>query len=71
LESELLKVCESWELHFDEAVRQMRTRLDELGSGAAFEAIERLLVQISEKDRAIVQLSQAVHDMRGEVAKHR
>jgi hypothetical protein len=31
----------------------MRQRLDELGSGACFEAIERLLVQISEKDRVI------------------
>lgn len=47
----------------------MRQRLDELGTGACFEAIERLLVQISEKDRIINGLSQAIHDMRGEVAK--
>lgn len=47
----------------------MRQRLDELGSGACFEAIERLLVQISEKDRVIGGLSQAIQDMRVEVSK--
>jgi len=47
----------------------MRSRLDELGTGACFEAIERLLLQVSEKDKVIGQLSQAIHDMRIEVLR--
>ncbi|TNV86962.1 hypothetical protein FGO68_gene12735 [Halteria grandinella] len=69
LEAELKRIQEEWELQFEEAIIQMRQRLEELGSGACFEAIERLLVQISEKDRVIQGLSQAIHDMRIEVSK--
>lgn len=47
----------------------MRQRLDELGTGACFEAVERVLVQIAEKDRVVGQLMQAVKEIRGEVAK--
>jgi hypothetical protein len=65
----LKRVGEEWDLQYEEALINMRQRLDELGSGACFEAIERLLVQTSEKDRLIQGLSQAVHDMRLEVNK--
>jgi uncharacterized coiled-coil protein SlyX len=47
----------------------MKARLEELGSGTCFEAIERLLLQISEKDKVINGLNQTVHDMRSEVMK--
>lgn len=43
LEEELTLMCENWELHFEESVRQMRQRLDELVSGTTFEQIEGLL----------------------------
>jgi hypothetical protein len=46
-------MCDNWELHFEESVRQMRQRLDELVSGTTFEQIEGLLSQIGEKDKLI------------------
>jgi myosin heavy subunit len=62
-------MCETWELHLDESVRQMRQRLEELVSGTTFEQIESLLAQIGEKDKLIVQLSSTVHEMRAQVQK--
>ena len=69
LEQELKQVCDQWSKQYEEAVRQMRQKLEELGMGAAFEAIERLLLQIGEKDKVISQLSQAVNEIRGEVMR--
>ena len=62
-------MCDNWELHFEESVRQMRQRLDELVSGTTFEQIEGLLSQIGEKDKLIGQLTSTVHEMRNEVLK--
>jgi predicted nuclease with TOPRIM domain len=53
LEEELTLMCHNWEVHFEESVRQMRQRLDELVSGTTFEQIESLLAQIGEKDKVI------------------
>lgn len=62
-------MCDNWELHFEESLRQMRQRLDELVSGTTFEQIEGLLSQIGEKDKLIGQLTTTVHEMRNEVLK--
>lgn len=62
-------MCENWELHFEESVKQMRQRLDELLSGTTFEQIEGLLSKIGEKDKLIGQLTSTVHEMRNEVLK--
>lgn len=69
LEEELTLMCQNWEVHFEESVRQMRQRMDELVSGTTFEQIESLLAQIGDKDKVIGQLTQTVHDMRNEVLK--
>lgn len=57
LEAELARVCDEWEIYYEEAVMQMKQRLEELGSGATFEAIEKVLFQISEKDKVIASLT--------------
>lgn len=49
----------------------MRQRLEEMSSGVTFEAIERVLVQITEKDKVIGQLQQGVIEIRNEVARDR
>lgn len=49
----------------------MRQRLEEMCSGVTFEAIERVLVQITEKDKVIGQLQQGVIEIRNEVARDR
>ena len=62
-------MCEQWDHHYEEQVRQMHQRLDELVSGTAFEQIEGLLAQLGDKDKLIVDLSKSLHDMRNEVLK--
>jgi len=53
LEAELRRTCEAWELYYSEAIKQLKQRIEELGSNAIFETIEKMLVRISEKDKII------------------
>jgi len=43
LEDELRGMCEQWDSQYEEAVRQMRQRVEEMVSGNTFEQIESVL----------------------------
>ena len=43
LEDELRGICEEWDAEYEETVRQLRQRVEEMVSGNTFEQIEGVL----------------------------
>lgn len=63
LEEELEKVKLHWAAYYDEAMKKLRSKIDDMMSQANIEHIEKLLMQLKEKDKVLGELTNGVRDL--------
>lgn len=63
LREELQRVNKQWTEYYEEAIRGLRLRIEEINGQAQLEQIERLLTQVKEKDALLSQLQYGINDI--------
>lgn len=70
LRDELQRVTKQWAEYYEEAIRGLRLRIEEMNGQTQLEQIEKLVAQVKDKDNAIQQLQYGINDMENDLRRN-